>query len=255
VQSFLARNRKVLVEAGYFVPVSGSGRAGFHELPWLIKKANLKLLWRNFSIETAEVVIGAQVREAKLVGAHTLIFSSEDLSLLHLAEWAQLFKLVERISQVEGVRISGSTITWSPRKINDSARSAYPTLVRLGLTKKYQEVKGFLREHFLSVQGKASKIGDVTSIEVQYRTIPYSVNGFLEKWSRVNLGGAVFSGLSGSLAKVNQRDPSWFTKKLLQDNLSRSIEFDENYLFEWWRYHDENSIDLQRNAVRILSEP
>jgi hypothetical protein len=247
------RDRKILSDFGYFVPVSSTGRAGFHELPWLIKKANLKLLRRDWSIASAEEVLWALFRQADVAGSHTIICSSEDLSLLLLAEWRQLFKLVELASQAQGVEISGLAVTWSPREISDAARSAYSTLVRLGLTRRFQEVSGFLQEHFLLVQETASNIAEASSLVVESRVIPHTEHGFLEKWARVNLEDAsLFESPGVRPAKVNRRDSSRFTERLRRDNLSRAILFEENHLFEWWRYHDEDSIASQRNAVRRL---
>jgi hypothetical protein len=247
IQDFLASNRATLRSVGVHYPKFIPGRTGQHNVPWSIKGWNLRLLGAEHEHELPRAILDNYLGEARTLGAHTLLLSSEDFSLLTAEEWQEFFRCLSDALDAQSMEAE-VCVTWSKRSTRQLARASYSTLVLMGLALEFDEVRRPLQAHFRSFYRNIVRFATSPTLRISRRPVHWRRRGFLHAWMTDVVSVHSGTALKFSRSPVNQSLSMNRLRRLARDNGTRGVVFDTDALWSWPDYHDETSIQNQRRA-------
>ncbi len=234
IQNLLSINRNILANFGFHVPFSTLDQNGFHELPWSIKKWDTRLISSHGETRTGIEILNEVIEAASSRGLHTIIISSEDLSLLKLKEWISLIQNLQN-REIEVI------ISKTKREKKEWKDSAYNQLLTFGLRHSMRKVSIFLSIHRLVFKTKF-KFLEFWFNNVKYIEINYSKNNFLANWwLNMKLPDNI-----NQVAGLNIRTNISFGKEvrslILAINKEHGIKLNRLRLFQWPEAHTRESL-------------
>ncbi len=235
IQVSLRHNRKSLLESKVFVPEGPLLNYGHHEVPWALLGWDLRLVGAQSKEVDLKLYLENVIAEALQAECDTIVFSSEDLSLLNDKDWSNLLVTIQK-QVLTGTRVDFRIIFFY-REIDELVRSQYKTLVLLGLDLEFEKVQEKLRIHFDNVYRFLEDLPNRISTKVETIGFNYQPKGqtnlFLSYFATVlktpelkNNGETLNTGYSDEsielFRKGNSLDP---------------IRFDIDSLMLWPRFH------------------
>jgi hypothetical protein len=240
IQRFLQLHKNLLRESGVFVPTPLTQHLGTHEIPWAALGWDLRLLGAENSDVVSEDYFDKVLLDAENSKCESIVFSSEDFSLLGLDQWGILLSEVYSRAILKGlVQFQFVSVR---REIGEYVASQYKTLVLLGLSKKFDDVKGDLESHFSQVHkdvrkipGKFDEISEVTEISYASKGI---VSVFLERvFPRIRMPDVGFEE-----AFHNRGYPDDMIEIMREWNVGTGVEFHNQTLMHWPVFHTLPSV-------------
>ncbi len=237
-------NREQLAKQGVHVAFSRTSRDGNHAFPWTIKGWDVGILDESYVPLPLDIMISQLLFDAQSRTCDQILLSSEDFSLLTIAEWNFFFEAFHKQAPRSNVIIS---MVYTTRNIDEMARGMYSTLVELGLNKPFAEVQQNLELHF---QAKFQEIADfVESLDYPIRLlhVPYSESNYLKSWFNTVLPSDALHPLDLLEIKLNVGRDEAATESQRRANENKGINFDTSRLLEWPSFHNVESIRRQRS--------
>jgi hypothetical protein len=254
IQEALSVNREALMKWGVFVPNSSVRIAGFHELPWAHLGWDTRLLFKGARTETAEDILNQQLSNAVEAKCHTVLFSSEDLSLLNEAEWKNIFTQCRRFASRNNTREAQILVTFSTRHIQELVVSAYSTLVTLGIDSKFFFVRRSIKKSF---ETRYKRMSTLTSLDegVRLKVVEYSSIGYLSRWIGEVIPEVPVSALDLTGSRPNQRPNPELVSTIRNVNRRFKLKFSKNLVFAWPTFQTVDVLlDRQEIVHKLMSE-
>jgi hypothetical protein len=167
-------------------------------------------------------------------------FSSEDFSLLRIDQWATLLSEIYSRAILEGsVQFQFVVVR---REIGEYVASLYKTLVLLGLSKKFDDVKADLESHFANLHegvrkmpGQFDEISEVTEMSYVNKGM---VSAFMERvFPRVRIPEGGFGE-----AHLNRGYREDMIEVMRERNIGTGVEFHNQTLMHWASFHTLPSV-------------
>jgi hypothetical protein len=239
IQVSLRDNRKSLLESKVFIPETSLVNHGHHEIPWALLGWDLRLLGANSKEVDLELYLERVIAEALLAECDTIVFSSEDFSLLDDKDWSHLLVTIQNLVRM-GTQVD-FRILFFYREIDDAVRSQYKTLVLLGLDLKFEKVQEKLRVHFDNVYRFLEDLPNRISTKVETRRFNYQSKGHTNLFWAYFLPGLKISELENNSVKLNTGYSDESIELFRKANILDSISFDIDFLLHWPSFHSLSS--------------
>jgi hypothetical protein len=253
IQHFLQRHVDFLRKSGVHVAKPLSLEAGHHEIPWALLDWDLRLIGSEVPGISLDLYLDGVLNDALASGCSTIVFSSEDFSLLDLQNWKDLLAKIESSPLLtESVKYRIISIYRNP---DQQVFSQYQTLVRLGLSKKFSEVENELKASFIDIHNRIRSLPEAFENVSEATELDYISSGLM-----AGFWNSIFPTLEipeDHLQEV-RINGSWdgqVVEVLRRGNLDAGLDFDSNYLLHWPRFHTLVSAStMSRRATRLLAE-
>jgi hypothetical protein len=239
IQVSLRDNRKSLLESKVFIPETSLVNHGHHEIPWALLGWDLRLLGAQSKEVDLELYLEKVIAEALLAECDTIVFSSEDFSLLDDKDWSNLLVTIQNL-----VRMRTQVdfrILFFYREIDDVVRSQYKTLVLLGLDLKFEKVQEKLRVHFDNVYRLLEALPNRISTKVETRGFNYQSKGHTNLFWTYFVPDLKISELKNNSVKLNTGYSDESIELFRKGNSRDSIRFNIDSLLHWPSFHSLNS--------------
>ena len=245
----LNRNRLKLQESGIAVPYSILGDSGFHELPWSIKKWDLRFLNSEAINQNPSAIIRQVVESALESNCSTLIVSAEDLSLMTATEWTYIFQEFKTALQTRNP--PRFTITYTDRSITELVPAAYGTLVCLGFSGHYRDVIIALTDHFKKTFDLFIGIPE-NHESVDILQVKYSHQSFVSSWLRQVFPELDQTHLDTSNAIYNESLSVKRLEEIRELNERLALPFDSEALFDWPEAHSAQTFNQLKELLQSV---
>ena len=231
IQVSLRDNRESLLESKLFIPETSIGNHGHHEIPWALLGWDLRLLGANFKEVDLELYLKKVISEALLEDCDTIVFSSEDFSLLDNKHWSHLLITIQKLAPM-GAQVDFK-IVFLYRKIDELVRSHYKTLVLLGLDLKFEKVQEKLRSHFDNVYKFLEALPSRISPEIEALGIIYQPKDLTNLFWTNFFPELKIAKLKTNSVILNAGCSDELIELFRKANGLDSIGFDIDYLLHW----------------------
>ena len=121
-------------------------------------------------------------------------------------------------------------------------------MVLLGLPLKFAEIERPLREHFRFTYRNIGQYATSYTLMIRHQPVRWRRRGYLRSWLRDVV--SVDSGIEWKFSRspANKSRSMASLRRLARDNATRGVVFDTQALWCWPDYHDEVSLQNQRQA-------
>lgn len=239
IQVSLRENHETLLESKVFIPETSLGNHGHHEIPWALLGWDLRLLGANLKEVDLELYLNKVISEALLEGCDTIVFSSEDFSLLDNKHWSHLLITIQKLAPM-GARVD-FRIVFLYRKIDELIRGQYKTLVLLGLDLKFEKVQESLRSHFDNVYKFLETLPSRIQPDIEALGIIYQPKGLINLFWTNFFPDLKISELENNSVKLNTGYSDESIELFRKANSLDSISFDIDFLLHWPSFHSLSS--------------
>jgi hypothetical protein len=252
IQNFMQLNSAFLKSSGVYVPEPLSSLPGNHEIPWALLGWDLRLIESRDSSVSLETYLYEVIQEARKSSCTSILFSSEDFSLLDEGHWRKLLSDIESItSTTEPVSFRIVSVFRQPKQY---LPSQYKTLVVLGLSKKFEDVSDALDRHFMNVHDGIRKLPDLYDGVLEVAELKYVSSGLMAVFWK-----ALFPWIDIPLdllreVRANVSHDDKVIEQMRQENLDANLDFDINRLLHWPAFHDlASSSETVRRFQNIVA--
>jgi hypothetical protein len=239
IQICLRDNRKSLLESKIFIPETSFTNHGHHEIPWALLGWDLRLIGAQSKEFDLELYLGKVIAGALLGECDTIVFSSEDFSLLDDNDWSNLLITIQKLAPM-GTQ-ADFKILFFYRNIDDLVRSNYKTLVLLGLDLKFEKVQEKLRGHFDNIYRLLEALPNRISTKMETLGFNYQSEGNTDLfWTYFSPDLKISEKKNMSVrfnAQYSDKSIELFRKK----NSLDSARFDIDSLLHWPSFHSLTS--------------
>jgi hypothetical protein len=253
IQHFLQRHDEFLRDSGIHVPKSLSPDAGHHEIPWALLGWDLRLIGSESTGISLDTYFEEVLNNAISAGCTSIIFSSEDFSLLNLHHWNILLTMIESIApSTEPVLFRILSVY---RDLDQYVISQYKTLVLLGLSQKFRKVKKKIKSHFFETHNRIRVLPDSLNHVIKIIEIDYVPFGLMTVfWNSIFSNLEVpEDNLKESL--INSSLDDQIIEEIRQGNLEAGLDFNRNLLLHWASFHSLSSaLSLRERREKVFAD-
>jgi hypothetical protein len=253
IQHFLQRHVEFLRDSGIHVPKPLSADAGHHEIPWALLGWDLRLIESESTGISLEIYFEEVLNNAISAGCTSIIFSSEDFSLLNLHHWNILLtKIASKASSTEPVLFKIVSVY---RDIDQYIASQYKTLVLLGLPKKFRKVKNKIKSHFFETHNHIRALPNslnhvIKVVEIDYVTIGLMTIFWNSIFSTLEIPEDNFME-----DRINSSLDDQVIEEIRQGNLEAGLVFNRNLLLHWASFHSlSSSLSLRERRGKVFAD-
>jgi len=241
IQYFLQQNSALFRESQIFVPTPLTDHPGHHEIPWSVFGWNLKILGSKNSEISLRDYVDAVLQEAEIASCSSVVFSSEDLSLLDLDQWSTLLsEMHSRASHKGAVQFQFVSVN---RGRNEYIASQYKTLVLLGLSQKFDAVKADLESHFENVHHRLGQVSGQFANISEMTEIPYVRDNMVSAFMETVFPAVEAPDEAVSQTHLNSGYHDDMIEILREWNVGTGIQFHKQTLLHWPSFHTSSSVN------------
>ena len=243
LQNLFSFNRPALANLGIYYEQSRTGREGQHEYPFALKGWDPKLLNEQAPNLPLGVMIAQLLFEAQKFNCDRILLSSESFSQLNIQEWnefLEVFFLQAPKFQFEIV------VVYTDRNVAELAYSLFPTLVHLGLSSQFPDVREQLEAEFRDALDSIFQLEESLDYPITLIQVPYSKSNYLQTWVEIVLGENIVAGLEMVDFQYNTQPPLEITEAKRKANESSTVQLVGQGITEWPKFHTLESIAKQR---------
>ena len=253
IQHFLQRHVDFLRDSGIHVPKSLSSQAGHHEIPWALLGWDLRLIGSEIKGISIDLYLERVLKDAITFGCRKIIFSSEDFSLLDLQHWRDLLQKFELIaSKTEPIEFRILSIYRNP---DEYVLSQYNTLVLLGLSREFRDVKSEIKAQMIETHKRLRSLPTLLDNFSEITELAYTPTGFMSVfWNSISLGIEIPEDHFQEI-RVNSSLEDQIIEEMRQENLRAGLDFENSRLLHWASFHTLTSAtNMFARSKRIFAE-
>jgi hypothetical protein len=161
-QTFLSVNTATLLDEGNLVPKWGT--YGHHQLPWALMGFNSNLL--GALNVPADYLIKLMLIQARAFSSHRIILSSEDFSLLSIANWIKIKNSI-RVNGNKHFKVKTKCV-YTVRSTNELQKSMYWELLKHGYSKSVVDSNSEIWWHIQKVKWRLRFLPFASKVEIAY---------------------------------------------------------------------------------------
>lgn len=235
IQHFLQRHVDFLRDSGIHVPKSLSSQAGHHELPWALLGWDLRLIGSEIIGISIDLYLEGVLKDALTSGCRKIIFSSEDFSLLDLEHWKGLLERIELIAaKTEPIEFQIVSIYRNPDLY---VLSQYNTLVLLGLSQDFRDVKSEIKAHMIETHKRLRSLPTLLDNISEITELAYTRTGLMTVfWNSISPDVKIPEDPLQEI-RVNSSLEDQIIEEMRQGNLRAGLDFEKNRLLHWASFH------------------
>ena len=242
-QSFLSVNTASLLDEGNLVPKWGT--YGHHQLPWALMGFNSNLL--GALNVPADYLIKLMLIQARAFSSHRIILSSEDFSLLSIANWIKIKNSI-RVNGNKHFKVKTKCV-YTVRSTNELQKSMYWELLKHGYSKSVVDSNSEIWWHIQKVKWRLRFLPFASKVE-----IAYNAQNHVNLLASVIFNDVTIEELIPPPARENE---SIITPTVLEETrkVNQLLELDyPKAIFHWPRSFSMDSyIELQEKHRQIIS--
>lgn len=243
-QSFLSVNSATLLDKGNLVPKWGT--YGHHQLPWALMGFNSNLL--GALNVPADYLIKLMLIQARAFSSQRVILSSEDFSLLSIANWSQIKNTI-RVNAKNHFKVKMKCV-YTVRSTNELQKSIYWELLKHGYSKSMVESKSEIWWHIQKTKWRLRFLPFASKVE-----IVYNAQNHLKLLASVIFNDVTFEELIPAAARDNK---STITPSILEEirRINQLLELDyPKEIFHWPKsFSKELYTELQEKHRQIITK-
>ena len=240
IQQFLQVNSEFLRDSGVYIPRPLSHDVGHQEIAWSLLGWDLGFIGYEGSDFSLDLYLQNTLSEAVAFRCDSIIFSSEDLSLLSLAQWKELLARIQLVAPKTDV-VSFQIVSVY-RDLDQYICSQYKTLVMLGLPQEFREVRSRLKEHFLETHTRIQALPDSIDSISEVINLSYQPKGLVLSFWNAVLPELETPAVALQEARFNPSYDDYIVELVRQGNQFSGLEFDNNHLLKWPTFHTPSSV-------------